>query len=125
MTVVTESKGFAVNLAAIPAAITTIIVSPIALDTANKTAPTIPGRAAGKTTFLIVSDLVAPIAREPSRKEFGTELITSSDNEEIKGIIIIPITPPAAIALSEAILKPRESAIFFKKGPTVIAAKNP
>ena len=40
-------KGFAVNLAAIPAAITTIIVSPIALDTANKTAPTIPGRAAG------------------------------------------------------------------------------
>ena len=40
-------------------------------------------------------------------------------------MIIIPITPPAAIALSEAILKPKKSANSRKKGPTVMAAKNP
>ena len=57
-----DSSGLIVKFAAKPAAITTIIVSPIALDTANKTEPTIPGSAAGITTFLIVSDLVAPIA---------------------------------------------------------------
>ena len=43
----------------------------------------------------------------------------------MKGIIIIPMTPPAAIALSEAILNPNSPTKFFKKGPTVIAAKNP
>jgi hypothetical protein len=60
--VVVDSNGFKVKLAARPAAITTIIVSPIALETARSTDPTIPGRAAGKTTLLIVSDFVAPIA---------------------------------------------------------------
>ena len=56
-----------VSFAESPAAITTIIVSPIALDAANKTPPTIPGSAAGKITFFIVSDLVAPKPKEPSR----------------------------------------------------------
>ena len=55
VTVVTFSKGLPVRLGAVPAATTTIIVSPIALDIANKNAPTIPGKAAGKITFLIVS----------------------------------------------------------------------
>ena len=106
MTVVTDSKGLAVKFAAIPAAITTIIVSPIARETARRIAPIIPGKAAGSIIFFTVSDLVAPIAYDPSRKDCGTALITSSDKDEIKGIIIIPITPPAAIALSEAILNP-------------------
>ena len=57
--VVVESNGFIVRFAAKPAAITTIIVSPIALDTANKTDPIIPGKAAGITTCLIVSDFVS------------------------------------------------------------------
>ena len=43
----------------------------------------------------------------------------------MKGMIIIPITPPAAIALSEAISNPKLPAKLFKKGPTVIAAKKP
>ena len=60
--VVVDSSGLMVKFAANPAAITTIIVSPIALETASKTEPTIPGKAAGMTTFLIVSDFVAPIA---------------------------------------------------------------
>ena len=80
--VVVDSSGFIVRLAAKPAAITTIIVSPIALDTANRIEPIIPGKAAGITTFLIVSDFVAPIAYEPSLSDWGTELITSSYKDE-------------------------------------------
>ncbi len=60
--VVVESKGLMVNFAASPAAITTIMVSPIALETANRIDQIIPVRAAGNTTCLIVSDLVAPSA---------------------------------------------------------------
>ena len=60
--VVVDSRGFIVRFAAKPAAITTIIVSPIALETAKRIDPIIPGKAAGITTFFIVSDLVAPIA---------------------------------------------------------------
>ena len=51
VTVVTADRGFAVRLAARPAAMTTIIVSPIALETASKRALTMPGNAAGKITF--------------------------------------------------------------------------
>ena len=38
---------------------------------------------------------------------------------------MIPITPPAAKALSEETSKPRFIPISLKKGPTVNAAKNP
>jgi hypothetical protein len=60
VTVVTASSGLAVRFAASPAAMTTIIVSPIARETASSTAPTMPGNAAGKTTLRIVSERVAP-----------------------------------------------------------------
>ena len=60
MTVVTESNGLTVKLALNPAAITTIIVSPMARLTAKRTAPTKPGIAAGRTTLYIVSAFVAP-----------------------------------------------------------------
>ena len=46
----TASSGLNDRLAARPAAITTIIVSPIALDTANIILPMIPGNAAGNIT---------------------------------------------------------------------------
>ena len=57
-----DSNGLRVRFAANPDAITTIIVSPIALETPNKIDPTIPGKAAGKITLFIVSDFVAPMA---------------------------------------------------------------
>ena len=55
VTVVTASSGLIVKLAATPAAITTIIVSPTARLIANRNAPTRPGKAAGNTTRIIVS----------------------------------------------------------------------
>ena len=125
VTVVTDSKGLAVSFAASPAAITTIIVSPIALEVAKRMDPIIPGRAAGKITNIIVSYFVAPNPYEPSLRELGTALITSSEREDIKGIIIMPITRPAAKALSEAIDKPKVSPMFLIKGPIVKAAKKP
>ena len=95
---------------------TTIIVSPIALDAASNTLPTMPGKAAGIITFLIVSERVAPNARDPSRIDCGTALMTSSDRDDTKGIIITPITIPAANALSEATLRPIDSPTFLIKG---------
>ena len=61
VTVVTELSGFAVRFAATPAAIKTIIVSPIALEIANKNPPTIPGSAAGKTTSKPFQTLLIPL----------------------------------------------------------------
>ena len=112
-------------MGAVPAATTTIIVSPIALDIANKNAPTIPGKAAGKITFLIVSALLAPIPNDPSLRLCGTEFITSSDKEEIKGIIITPITIPAARALVGEASIPIDCPNAFTKGATLTKAKNP
>ena len=119
--VVTESSGFRVNFATNPAAITTIIVSPIARDTAKITAPTIEGVAEGKTTFFIISDLVLPMAKAPSFKACGTAFKASSVNDKTKGIIITPITKPAAKALSEAMSIPIVANKFLKKGAIKIA----
>ena len=41
---------------------TTIMVSPMAREMASMKAETMPGSAAGSTTRLMVSDLVAPMA---------------------------------------------------------------
>jgi phosphate transport system permease protein len=125
VTVVTAENGLTVTFAANPAAITTIIVSPIALEIANKRAPTIPGRAAGKMTFRMVSDCVAPKARDPSLKFSGTADITSSDKDETYGIIIIPIIKPAAKADSVETVKPTDCPIDLINGPTESAAKKP
>jgi hypothetical protein len=72
VTVVTASNGFAVKFAARPAAITTIMVSPIARETASRMPPTIPGNAAGRITFIIVSERVEPSPSAPSRIAVGT-----------------------------------------------------
>ena len=54
--VVVDSRGFIVSFAAKPVAITTFIGSPIVLENAKIIDLIIPGKAAGITTFLIVSD---------------------------------------------------------------------
>ena len=99
VTVVTVSSGLKVRLAARPAAMVTIMVSPIARDMASSRAPAMPGRAAGRRTRFTVSDLVAPMAKEPSRRVWGTAFRMSSDREETKGISMIPITAPAVRAI--------------------------
>ena len=68
---------------------------------------------------------MAPSPIEPSRKLCGTALIMSSDKEEIKGIIIIPIIAPAAKADSDETSKPSEKPISRKNGAAVNAAKYP
>ena len=125
VTVVTVSSGLAVRLAASPAAITTIMVSPMARETASRIPPMMPGSAAGKITFFMVSDWVAPRAREPSRIAWGTALITSSERDDTNGIIMMPITAPAARALWEDASMPMDAARSLINGATVSAAKKP
>ena len=126
VTVLTLSKGLKVRFAAKPAAITTIIVSPIAREKANKKLPTMPWNEAGIITCFVVSDSVAPIASEPSLSERGTAVNASSVNDATKGIIIIPRTEPAINALSELIfVKDKNAPMSLKNGATVITAKKP
>ncbi len=103
--VVISAVGSRVICGRRPAAITTIIVSPMARETASNTAAITPGRAAGITTCFTVSERVAPMAKAPSRSDCGTALMTSSDSEDTKGMIITPITRPAARALVEEAAK--------------------
>ena len=98
----------------------------MALENAKRKLATMPWKDAGIITCLVVSDTVAPIASEPSFNELGTAFIASSVNDVMNGIIMIPITDQAIIALSPLsvpglILSPRS----LKKGATVITAKNP
>ncbi len=73
---------------------------------------------------MIVSDGVAPIARLPSRIELGTAARLSSAIDDTKGIIITPMTSPAASALSdEAQSMPIATANWRTAGATVSAAK--
>jgi hypothetical protein len=124
VTVVIDSNGLAVSRAVAPAAMTTIIVSPMARLTASITPATIPGSAAGISTRRIVSEVVAPIARLPSRIACGTAAIESSAIEETKGMIMMPMTRPAAIALSlDALAIPIAWAASRTAGATVSAAK--
>ncbi len=51
--------------------------------------------------------------------------MTSSDSEETKGMIMTPMTTPAASALSEATGRPRLSPKPRIAGATVSAAKKP
>ena len=108
-----------------PAAITTIMVSPIARDTASRMPPTMPGSAAGRSTLRMVSFMVAPMPRDASRRVSGTALIMSSDRDITKGMIMMPMTSPAARALSDATCKPSDSPSVRMNGATVRAAKKP
>ena len=84
-----------------------------------------PGNAAGSTTFRMVSERVAPRPYEPSRNDCGTALMTSSESDETKGMIIMPMTRPAASADSEATFRPIASPQPRMSGATVNAAKKP
>ena len=72
----------------------------------------------------MVSDFVAPIARLPSRIACGTAAIESSAIELMNGIIITPMTEPAAKALSLlAEVTPIDRPKSRTTGATVSAAK--
>ncbi|CJC29823.1 Uncharacterised protein [Streptococcus pneumoniae] len=104
-----------------PAAITTIIVSPIAREAANIIAAIIPVKADGNTTCFTISNRVAPSANEASFVPFATALIASSDRDAIVGIIINPITIPGLIALKNC----KSGIILCKSGVTTVNAKKP
>src|SRR5690606_22070851 len=73
----------------------------------------------------MVSDLVAPSPKDPSRNARGTWVIMSSDKEETKAIIMIPITRPAVRALVALISIPTMAPMAFRKGPIIIKANTP
>ena len=93
------TNGLPVRRGCWPAAIATIIVSPIARDTARMKAAVMPENAAGTTTLSAVCMRVAPSAYEPSRRPCGTARIASSDSDDTSGRIIRPITSPGLSAL--------------------------
>src|SRR6266436_3588080 len=73
-------------------------VSPATLARASKRPVVIPGRAAGMTTVATALHLVAPRARAPSRRVFGTARRNSSVLRTAIGIIITPnAMPPASV----------------------------
>src|SRR5438552_2684616 len=83
-----------------PQARDTAMVSPMAREMANRKEATTPDRAAGKTTLTEVSNLLAPRAMAPSRRERGTARSASSLKEAIMGIIMMATTkPPDSILL--------------------------
>ena len=65
------------RLLLLPTTIVTAIVSPNARPAARIPAPTMPARAAGRTTRAVACQRVAPIARAPSTCSPGTATITS------------------------------------------------
>ncbi|EKD60315.1 MAG: hypothetical protein ACD_54C00817G0001 [uncultured bacterium] len=58
----------------------------------------------------MVSDGVAPMPSEPSRKLCGTALMMSSDSDDTNGITMIPITRPAVITEDELLPRPSGAA---------------
>ena len=68
---------------------------------------------------------MAPSPNEPSRSAIGTAVIASSESDEMNGTIMIPITRPAASALSEATERPIAVPRSRTTGATTSAAKKP
>src|SRR3972149_11632772 len=93
------SKGFKVNFGVAPAAKATTIVSPRALEMARIKEAAIPERAAGTTTCVATSNLLAPSPYAASLRDWGTAIIASSLKETIKGMIITPMARLALKAL--------------------------
>ena len=103
---------------------TTIMVSPIARETASKMLPTIPGSAAGRMTRIMVSTGWRPDRRSLPALLVGTAVITSSESDDERDDHD-SITTPAASALSEEIDRPIRPPLSRMNGATVRAAKNP
>src|SRR3989338_5419880 len=113
------TKGFKVNLGCWQAAMATIIVSPTARDMAKTQAAQTPEKAAGRTILKDTCSRLEPKAYPASRKPIGTAWKASSLRDEIKGIIIIPITNPP-----ERELNPLIPGIYcFNNGVTNKSAK--
>jgi hypothetical protein len=85
--------------AALPEAMTTIIVSPIALPNPRTIDAAMPGAAAGTTTLRTVWARVDPIASAASRYERGTARNESSETEKTMGQIANASPMPATNAL--------------------------
>ena len=103
---------------------TTIIVSPIARLTASRTPPTTPGKRRGQQDLADRLRPVAPSARLPSRIACGTAAMKSSAIELTNGMIMMPMTRPAASALSLlAEVMPSDRPKSRTIGATVSAAK--
>ncbi len=77
-----------------PVAMSTIIVSPIALPSPIITAENIPGLAVGSITLIAVCQRLAPRARDPACKCLGTLERASSEIVNIMGITANPIAKP-------------------------------
>jgi len=73
----------------------------------------------------MVSERVAPSARLPSRITDGTAAIESSAIELTNGMIITPMTRPAASALSLLADDTPSAPRLRMSGATVSAAKKP
>lgn len=78
----------------LPVAMRTIIVSPTARPNPIITAEKIPAAAVGRTTRIAVCHLVAPRAKEPEIRCFGTFDKESSEIVKIMGITANPIAKP-------------------------------
>ena len=96
------TSGLAVSRGCWPAAMATIIVSPMAREIARITAAETPDSAAGSTTPVAACSRVAPSANAPSRRPCGTAENASSHSDETSGRIIRPITRPGPSALKPA-----------------------
>ena len=83
------------SMAAPPAAMSTTMVSPMARDMPSMMAVPMPDRAAGTTTRTMVSQRVAPSAREASRRERGTARRASSETEQMVGRLMMASTSEA------------------------------
>ena len=108
-------------MAAPPATISTTMVSPIALDIPRITAVDIPEIAAGVMTLQMVSQWVAPRAREASFSSLGTLKIASSEMLHIVGMDI-------KASISEALKRFNPVAIpriFCRNGATMTIPKKP
>ena len=113
------SSGFAVIRGVAPAAMVTSIVSPMARDMASMKEATMPDRAAGTTTFRLVSSLVAPKAYEACRSDLGTLIMASSLSDDTMGMIMTPMTTPALSALKTIM----SGKILWSWGVTKVRAK--
>src|SRR5690606_18693297 len=115
------SRGLRVRFGVAPAASVTIIVSPMARESAKINDATIPESAAGTTTRVATSNLVEPRAYAPARSESGTAIIASSLREETMGMSMIPRTMLALRALKTDVSGKIERMI----GVTKVRAKYP
>ncbi len=95
-----ESKMDRDMIEALPLAISTIIVSPIARPNPSTQAANTPGNAAGNTTCHATCHGAAPRARAACENGRGTLVNASSEMVKITGITVRPRANPATQAFS-------------------------